>query len=77
MRFARLTPADSTIPATACTGDANADSAVGLPDIAAIVQQWTQTITPPGSGPALDASGQVGLRDISVVITNWGQSCGG
>ncbi len=59
----------------ACPGDADGDSAVGLPDIAAIIQQWAQTIAPPGAGPDLDASGQVGLGDISLVITNWGRVC--
>lgn len=59
---------------SACPGDADGDSMVGLSDIAAIVTAWG-TMVPPGTGADLDGSGDVGLGDIAVVIQNWGTVC--
>lgn len=61
----------------ACPGDADGDAAVGLPDIAEIINAWGQPIVPPGVGPDLDSDGQVGLGDLGVIINNWGRVCGG
>ncbi|HVZ94305.1 MAG TPA: right-handed parallel beta-helix repeat-containing protein [Phycisphaerales bacterium] len=58
-----------------CAGDANGDAAIGLADIAAVIQGWGA-----GAGDVcrcvdLDGSGTIGLGDIAAVIQNWGGSC--
>lgn len=58
----------------ACPGDADGDGMVGLPDIAAVINDWGQMV-PPGTGADLDGSGDVGLGDLAVVINNWAAVC--
>ncbi|HVZ92999.1 MAG TPA: hypothetical protein VG797_00670, partial [Phycisphaerales bacterium] len=57
-----------------CAGDANSDGAVGLADIAVIIQGWGNTGFPRISGD-LSEDGAVGLPDIAQVIQNWGHTC--
>lgn len=54
-----------------CPGDANRDEAVGLPDVAVLINQWT-TAGPEGD---LDGDGVVGLADMALVIQNWSARC--
>ncbi|HVZ93792.1 MAG TPA: hypothetical protein VG797_04715 [Phycisphaerales bacterium] len=58
----------------ACPGDADGDGAVGLSDIAIVVQHWGDHVAP-GSGADQDGSGTVGLGDAAVVIGAWGVKC--
>ncbi len=68
--------ASPDVPFTpACPGDADADGAVGLSDIAAITTHWSLTVPPAPASADLDASGDIGLGDIAVVIQNWGAAC--
>jgi CubicO group peptidase (beta-lactamase class C family) len=61
---------------TPLPGDANFDGAVGLGDLALIINQWGWEA---GRGDAgdLDRDGLVGLSDIAAVINRWGASCPG
>ncbi|HVZ95163.1 MAG TPA: hypothetical protein VG797_11705 [Phycisphaerales bacterium] len=59
----------------ACPGDADGDGAVGLSDIAAVIQAWGQNVAPAGTGVDLDGSGDVGLGDIAAVVQAWGTAC--
>lgn len=59
----------------ACPGDADADGAVGLSDLATITTHWSLTVPPAPASVDLDASGDIGLGDIAVVIQNWGAMC--
>lgn len=67
--FSLMTP-----PPPACPGDANGDGMVGLPDIAAVINDWGLMV-PPGTGANLDGSGNLGLSDLAEVIQNWGTVC--
>ncbi|HVZ92940.1 MAG TPA: M14 family zinc carboxypeptidase, partial [Phycisphaerales bacterium] len=58
----------------ACPGDANGDHAVGLADIALVIQTWGQSVTP-GAGADLDGNGSIGLGDIAAIIQNWAGAC--
>ncbi len=58
----------------ACPGDADGDGAVGLADVALIVQNW-ETIGLPGTLGDLDNDGARGLADIAIVINNWEAVC--
>lgn len=57
-----------------CAGDADADGAVGLSDIAAIIALWGHTV-PFGTGADLNNDGVIGLGDIAVAIGRWGLGC--
>ncbi|HVZ95207.1 MAG TPA: hypothetical protein VG797_11925, partial [Phycisphaerales bacterium] len=67
-------PISLTVVTPACPGDINGDHAVGLADIAAIIQCWS---LPASCNPAadLDASGTIGLGDVAGVIAHWGVTC--
>lgn len=58
----------------ACPGDIDGDGAIGLSDVAAIINCWS---LPAACNPSadLDGDGLVGLSDIGVVIQNWGTAC--
>lgn len=58
----------------ACPGDADGDGAVGLADVALIVQNW-DTVGLPGTLGDLDNDGARGLADLAIVINNWGTAC--
>lgn len=58
----------------ACPGDADGDQMVGLPDVAAIINLWGQTV-PLGTSADLDGDGTVGLGDLAAVINAWNTSC--
>lgn len=57
-----------------CTGDADADGAVGLSDIALMLLNWTFSVTPGTSGD-ITGDGSVGLEDLSFTINHWGETC--
>lgn len=59
-------------PPPSCPGDADGDSAVGLSDIAAVVNAWGTS----DPNADLDGDGAVGLSDLAQVIEFWGQACG-
>lgn len=54
-------------------GDLNGDSFVGLDDLAILLNNWNQSVTPPGDISQGDASGdgQIGLDDLQPVLDNW------
>lgn len=62
----------SLVPA--CPGDADGDHAVGLGDVAILINHWSFTVTP-GTDGDLDADGFVGLADLAIVINNWSAIC--
>ncbi|HVZ93207.1 MAG TPA: dockerin type I domain-containing protein [Phycisphaerales bacterium] len=58
----------------ACPGDADGDHAVGITDIAVLIQHWGQSVTP-GTNGDLNEDGVVGIGDVAIVIQNWGEAC--
>lgn len=56
-------------------GDASRDGAVGLDDIAAVINSWAQNSPPAPAEVDLDQSGDIGLGDIAVVLNHWGAMC--
>lgn len=58
-----------------CPGDVDGDLAVGLSDIAVLVQNWTLPVPPAPMCADLDGSGSVGLGDVALVIQSWATSC--
>lgn len=73
---ATLVPGDYTIEISVppCPGDVNGDQLVNLSDIAAVITQWNNTVTP-WFGADLSGDGLVGLADIAAIINNWAQPC--
>lgn len=58
-----------------CPGDADADLAVGLPDIAAVINAWGSSDETICARIDLDHSGAIGLGDIAQVVQHWGTTC--
>ncbi len=61
----------------ACPGDANGDGAVGLGDVALMIQHWslTEPPVPPYTLGDLTGDGLVTLADLAIVIMHWGTTC--
>lgn len=59
-------------------GDADGDGAVGLSDIALMIQNWSdpgEPPVPPGMFGDLTGDGRVQLDDVAIATMNWGESC--
>lgn len=62
----------------ACPGDADGDNAVGLSDIALMIQNWSdpgEPPVPPFTLGDLTGDGFVKLEDLAIVIINWNTTC--
>lgn len=58
-----------------CPGDTNGDRAVGLADIAVLIENWARAVPLACTTADLDSSGSIGLGDIAIVTQNWDTSC--
>ncbi|HVZ94434.1 MAG TPA: hypothetical protein VG797_07985 [Phycisphaerales bacterium] len=54
--------------------DLNDDLAVGLPDLAVIIDRWGTTVSP-GDWPDVNGDGTIGLGDVASVVGAWGVQC--
>lgn len=62
--------------ASSCPGDCGGDGAVGLADIADVINHWSR---PASAAPApldMDGSGTIDLGDVAVILNHWGTACG-
>ncbi|HVZ93265.1 MAG TPA: hypothetical protein VG797_02030, partial [Phycisphaerales bacterium] len=59
----------------ACPGDIDGNNAVGLSDIAILIQNWSLSVPPAPAGADLDGNHSIGLGDVAVVVQHWGEVC--
>ncbi|HVZ94543.1 MAG TPA: hypothetical protein VG797_08535 [Phycisphaerales bacterium] len=59
----------------ACPGDVDGNQAVGLSDIAVLIQHWTLAVPPAPAAADLDGNGSIGLGDVAVAILHWAEVC--
>ena len=68
---AGLSLADNRCPASVCHGDLDADGAVGITDLLALLASWGPCAGCPAD---LDGNGQVDINDFLALLAAWG-SC--